>query len=110
MATQTSDNSLANPYNIGPDEYPFYSNESKSSTKNKEAASVWNDADTLSSYRLSRAAAPAPNTVIPTGSDGKLPATIIPSLSGSAFITNRAGTLFYTLYVEDDGALSYSPI
>ena len=92
MVMQTSDNSINNPYNVGADQYPFYSNEEVSPATMKEKPSIWNDADTLSSYRLSRASAPAPNTLVPLDATGLVPLATIPPLAGSSAIIGATGT------------------
>lgn len=89
---QTLDNSLNNPQDVGPDEYPFYSNDPVAAKPSAEKASIWNNADTLSSYRLSRASAPAPNTVVPLDARGLVPLDTIPPLAGSSAIIGATGT------------------
>ena len=92
MATATSGSSINDPQDVGPDQYPFYSNEVTSPAIMKDRPSIWNDADTLSSYRLSRAAAPAPNTVVPLDADGKVALSTIPVLAGTSAIIGATGT------------------
>ncbi len=90
-------------------EFPFYEMEPEEPKKQKERPILWKNADTLANYKLSRASAPSPNTLVPVGSDGKLPASIIPVVVGTNVIYSRDGLTAYTLYVEVDGALSYDP-
>lgn len=88
MTTSTLDS----PIDLGPDEFPFYEQETATPSLQKKDIDYLRDATSLSTYLLSRATAPSPNTLVPTGTDGKLPIAIIPALAGTGSIIGATGT------------------
>lgn len=97
--------------NIGQDEFPFYEEDSTNhQVPTEKKQPLWDNAVTLSTYRLSRPSAPSPNTIVPTLSTGLLPVSIIPVAAAvSGYIYSRDGLTRYKLYVETNGALSIDP-
>ncbi len=89
MNTLTSDNEVLD---ITGDIFPFYKNETVPPVP-KRAEEVANfNADLVSNYKLSRATAPSPNTIVPVGADGKLPIEIIPVLAGTSAVIGASNT------------------
>ena len=100
-------------------EYPFYVKEQESAVPEESSVPLAKipqgpgsklDSDTVDGIQAVTASAAGPNKLVATDEEGLLPTSVIPTLSGAPIISNRAGTLFYTIYVEDDGAISYDPV
>lgn len=84
MATSTSDNVVE----LGPDEFPFYSQEVVAPEPEKEKQDFGGpgskvDSDTVDGLQTSRAVTRSPGTLIPLGTDGKFPTGAVPYKSGS---------------------------
>lgn len=97
-----TDNSI----NLGPNEYPFYTEDS--TMNRQEYAPIYSQnsfVNKINSYRVSRVSAPQPNTIVPLGTNGKFPASVITGVPVDT-ILSRDGLHTYRLVVEDNGALS----
>lgn len=94
---------LDNPTDVNPDEMPFYENSDSSRTK--RGTSYVDNTQTIANFRVSRYSAPVPNTLVPIGPAGLLPASVIPAVPATT-IYSRDGLHSYSLVVEADGALS----
>ena len=86
-------------------EYPFYEQEDSEDEKEIVPPLYSDNAQTLANYRLTPYSAPSPNTIVPTGPDGLLPAAIIPAIPATT-IYSRDGLHTFSLVVEANGALS----
>lgn len=89
--------------NVGADQYPFYDNEAVAVQSRSKGYGF--DSNTSNMYRAVTAAKVAPNKLVTTNRNGQFPLSSIPQLPYA--VTNRAQTILYKLYVENDGALSY---
>lgn len=105
MDTRTYDNIQT----VGDGEFPFYENHESKMDSPIIANTNDGNAVTLQNYRLSRASAPSPNTIIPLNASGKFPASVIPAIPATT-IYSRDGLTQYTLVVEANGALSIDPV
>lgn len=73
---------------LGPNEYPFYENNSSEGSSEPSTGLLQGpgsalNSDTVDSYQVSPAIAPAPNTLVPLDESGDFPASTIPSGIGS---------------------------
>jgi hypothetical protein len=75
---------------LGPKEYPFYEKNESVSSKDGDLIPGSVDANSVSSYQLSRATAPAPNNLIPTGTDAMLPIKVIKGAVLTIYANNAA--------------------
>lgn len=89
---------------MAPDAYPFYDND----VPEPQAAKVESpgfEQLTPNMYRAVTAAKIAPNKLVTTNHLGRFPFSAIPQIPTA--VTNRAGTVMYKIYVENDGSISY---
>jgi len=89
---------------VGPDSYPFYSNEASTAVADKKEGYGF-DSNTSNRFIAVPAVKIGPNKLITTNRLGRYPYSAIPVVPVA--ITNRAGTVIHKIFVETDGALSY---
>lgn len=90
MATQTSGN-LNNAESIGPDEYPFYENEvPEAVSKIPQGPGSGSNSDTVDGLQAVTASKAGPNKLVATGSDGKLPISVILGATLAVYANNAA--------------------
>ena len=97
---------LDNITTVAPDAYPFYDNEEMPVSAKKERHGF--DMNTATLYRAVTAAKVAPNKIVVTNQYGRFPSSAIPLIPQA--VTNRAETIYYKLYVENDGSISYDVV
>ncbi len=94
---------LDNVTTVEADKYPFYDNEAAAPVAEKKSYGF--DMFTPNMYRAVTAAKVAPNKLVTTNQFGRFPWSSIPRLPVA--VTNRAETILYKIWVEDDGVISY---
>lgn len=90
-----SDNStLDTARTVEPNSFPFYTTNAvkESKVSESEKKELWINASSLANYKVSRASAPSPNTLVPLDLNGKVPLSTIPALAGSSAIIGATGT------------------
>lgn len=90
----SANNTLDTARTVEPDSFPFYTTDNlkKNKAPESEKKELWLNASSLANYKVSRASAPSPNTLVPVGTDGKLPMAIIPALAGTSAVIGATGT------------------
>lgn len=95
---------------VKPDEFPFYQNENVVADEPEEVVGSLENSDTLSGFKLSRAEAPEPNTVIPLNASGRFPTSAVPgagqivsSFTGAVLTTSTAFPIDDTIPQNTEG-------
>lgn len=91
---------------VGPDEFPLYTNEAEPEEKVPEKIDATTDSETVSGIQAVTASARGPNKLVATDATGKLPSAIIPSATSGVLqivynSTSATNSTAVTIPVDD---------